>query len=258
MARTHARLFCSIWNDPVFTALSVESQRLYLLALSQPNISLCGVVPWTPKRWARFSPESKADDLEHAVVELENAGLVLLDQETEELWVKSFVRYDGILGNSKLEKGMRDALSTVLSPQITAGHVEKYGLPESQNHLGIAHPENEREPESISGFSSALTTPTSMSSSSSPLVVVVLEREVANRLRGRRGDAITNLDQWKRKVRAEILKEWGDKGLEERIAAEQERRACEACVLCDDAGRVELIQGTLSRCAHPDVEREAG
>lgn len=84
---------------------------------------------------------------------------------------------------------------------------------------------------------------------------VVLEREVEARLRRRRGDPINNPEAWKRKARAELLDEWGDEGLTQKVGEEQERLACAACALCDDFGRVELIDGVISRCAHPDVKR---
>ena len=253
MARTHARIFCSIWNDPIFTSLSAEAQRLYLLALSQPNISLCGVVPFTARRWARFSPDTKAEDLEDAVVELENAGLVLLDNDTEELWVKSFVRYDGILGNSKLVKGMEDALSTVLSPKITAAHRQKYEHPEQENQPGIAHPEQESDPETISGTSSAFTSSISTSSSSPPLppdeeesLRAEAQRRLEARVRAR--GPVLNPEGWLRTTLAGLRRDWKN-AHEAGLRSEAERRRVASCERCNGQGVWETDAGYV-RCDH--------
>jgi hypothetical protein len=257
MARTHARIFCSIWNDPIFKALTVEAQRLYLLALSQPTISLCGVVAFTGKRWATFGSNAKEEDLHDTAAELENAGLVVVDLEQQELWVRTFVKHDGVLGNRKLVKGMWDALSTVQSPKITAAFHHKYGYPENENDAGIAHPEVEDHAESSPGTSSSSSSALTTSSSSSALESVVISREVEARLRRRRGEPIGNPRRWKEACANDVRDEWGAEGLAERVAGEHDRRLRERCSSCDANGMTELIPGTMTRCAHPDLEESA-
>lgn len=75
MAR-YARVFASIWADPDFCALSSSAQRLYLLLITQPDVSHCGVLPLTERRWARLAADTDADSVRAALDELERVGFV--------------------------------------------------------------------------------------------------------------------------------------------------------------------------------------
>lgn len=120
MARSYAPLLTSIWSDDDFVALTPGAQRFYFLAMSQPNITYCGVVPFTARRWARMAAGTTTDDVDLAVEELEDAGFVVLDDDTEELWVRSFVRHNGVLGQPQLAKAMDRAFDDILSDAIRA------------------------------------------------------------------------------------------------------------------------------------------
>jgi hypothetical protein len=118
MARSYAPLMTTIWSDEDFVALDPDAQRIYLLALSQPNITYCGVVAYTPKRWARMSAGSTVADVESAVQDLVVAGFVRLDDDTEELWVRSFVRHNGVLTQPQLAKSMARSFEDILSAEL--------------------------------------------------------------------------------------------------------------------------------------------
>lgn len=120
MARSYAPIYTSIWHDPQFVALSSRAQRAYFLALSQPEINYCGVVSYTTRRWARLSGDTKPRDVERAVAELEAAGFVLLDPDTEELWVRSFVKHNGVLKQPQLRTAMRREYADIHSSRIQA------------------------------------------------------------------------------------------------------------------------------------------
>lgn len=94
MARQYAPLLTEIWNDKTFVSLSSQAQRLYLLAISQPNITWAGVVPFTARRWAKLAPDTTAKVIVNAATELAKSGLVVLDADTEELWVRSFIKHN--------------------------------------------------------------------------------------------------------------------------------------------------------------------
>ena len=55
MARKHARLLLSIWDDRDFTALDPTEQIVYLGICSSRDLSWCGVAPLLPKRLIRNS-----------------------------------------------------------------------------------------------------------------------------------------------------------------------------------------------------------
>lgn len=118
MARKEARLHVSIWRDTDFTALRASTQRVYLMLLSQPTINLLGVQSLALRRWAGSAPDTTIEDIEDAIRELEEAGMVVVDWETEEVLVRSFVRYDGVWSSPKTRGAALDRRSTILSETV--------------------------------------------------------------------------------------------------------------------------------------------
>lgn len=119
MARGHARIKTTIWKDETFTARTPEAQRVYFMLLSQPGLSFCGVIDYTGRRWAALAKGTTAKTIAKAVEELADAKFVVLDEDHEELWVRSFVRHDGVLsGGPKLLSAMWKDFAAIASPLI--------------------------------------------------------------------------------------------------------------------------------------------
>ena len=97
MARDHGRVLVQIWSDPEWIQLTEAAQRAYILALSQPDLSYAGVLATRYKRWSGFAANSSVTKIRRAVRELEDAGFVMVDDDTEEMWIRTFVKHDGIL-----------------------------------------------------------------------------------------------------------------------------------------------------------------
>lgn len=105
MARTNALVKCSIWDrESNFRALTRAGQRVYLLVLSQPLINNCGIVPYVPERWWRMAADDNRDDFDQALAELTRERYVIVDEETGELLVRTFIRHDRIEGQPNLIK----------------------------------------------------------------------------------------------------------------------------------------------------------
>ncbi|WP_143268709.1 hypothetical protein [Amycolatopsis vastitatis] len=83
-----------IWNDKDFRELSLPAKMLYLQLMSQEKLSYAGVLDLTMKRWAGPHPDLATSEVGAALDELDAARFVVLDQETEELLVRSFIRND--------------------------------------------------------------------------------------------------------------------------------------------------------------------
>lgn len=96
MARAHGRVLSSIWEDTDFIALTQEQQRLYLFLISQPNLNHAGLLPLTLRRWARKATGLTAAELQDHLAALADAQFIVLDEDTEELLIRSFVRNDGV------------------------------------------------------------------------------------------------------------------------------------------------------------------
>lgn len=115
MARQYAKVYTSIWSSD-FAALSAEAQRVYLMTISLPKLSLAGVVAYQPRRWAKFANSTTVEQVEAAVAELVTARYFLVDEDTEEVAIRSFIRHDGGYHNKFIRKGIEAAISAIESP----------------------------------------------------------------------------------------------------------------------------------------------
>lgn len=96
MPRSRATIQFAIWRDRDFRALSPTAQLAYFMLVSQRDVSQAGTMPLVPERWARGCTGLPVEHLEAALGELEEARFVYIDDDTEELLIRSLVRNDGI------------------------------------------------------------------------------------------------------------------------------------------------------------------
>ena len=96
MARAHALILTSIWEDEEFLRLHPLPQRLYLFLLSQANLSRAGLLPLTLKRWASKGAGLAVADLEEQLAVLEAARFIVMDSGSEELLIRTMLKGDGI------------------------------------------------------------------------------------------------------------------------------------------------------------------
>ena len=96
MARGHGRILTSIWEDSDFLKLDEREQRFYLFLISQPNLNHAGLLPLTLRRWSRKANGLTSADVEKRLQSLDDAQFIVMDDDTEELLIRSFVRNDGV------------------------------------------------------------------------------------------------------------------------------------------------------------------
>lgn len=120
MARDFARLRHSIWSDDTFLALKEAEQRAYMLVLSQPSMSYCGVLPYTLRRWAGLAADSSLPKLKKSLAVLEEERFIVTDEDSEELMVRSFVKHDGILASPNVCRATVKAFPKIHSPRLKA------------------------------------------------------------------------------------------------------------------------------------------
>ncbi|WP_202977681.1 hypothetical protein, partial [Streptomyces sp. E5N298] len=106
MARGHGRILTSIWDDADFLALDERHQRLYLFLISQPNLNHAGLLDLTLRRWSRKARGLTSAELEKTLHGLEDARFIVMDEDTEELLIRSFVRNDGVWKQPKVMGAM--------------------------------------------------------------------------------------------------------------------------------------------------------
>jgi hypothetical protein len=96
MARGHGRILASIWDDDDFLALDEREQRMYLFLISQPNLNHAGLLDLTLRRWSRKARGLNSAEVEKLLQALEAARFIVVDDDTEELLIRSFIRNDGV------------------------------------------------------------------------------------------------------------------------------------------------------------------
>src|SRR5690348_2370174 len=95
MARSFAAVFHRIWADPEWRALDVDAQHLYLLLISQDNLNLAGVLPLQIRKWSKCVHGWDEKVVADALDRLRADHFVVLDDDTEEVLVRTFVRNSG-------------------------------------------------------------------------------------------------------------------------------------------------------------------
>ncbi|MBM7771211.1 hypothetical protein JOD54_001415 [Actinokineospora baliensis] len=96
MARDHARIYCTIWDDEDFLSLSTLAKLVYIHLLSQKKLSYAGLLDLAAKRWARAHPDRDVVEVRAALAELAAARMILVDYDTEEVLIRTLIRNDGI------------------------------------------------------------------------------------------------------------------------------------------------------------------
>ena len=120
MAREYAKLLTRIWADHDFKRLSGNAQRLYFQIISQPDLSSVGVVTLAEKRWSMQVGDQDEATVNAALRELVDGRFVVVDQSTQEVLVRSFIRSDGAWKSPTAMKGIDGAARAVLSDCLKA------------------------------------------------------------------------------------------------------------------------------------------
>lgn len=102
MARDHHRLNTDIWGESSIRKLTRLQQQAYLLVLSQADLSRCGVLAYRPRRWAKTSADGTEKTLRRDYDSLTTTRHVVIDDDTEELFARTYVRHDHILAQPNM------------------------------------------------------------------------------------------------------------------------------------------------------------
>jgi hypothetical protein len=115
MAREHARVKLSIWEDDDFRALPSDAQHLYFVLMTSPKLDYAGVTDWRPSRIAPLVADWTVDRVEQAAQILAENLYIIIDDESEEVLLRSFVRNDELLESPNMAVAMRKAHAGIAS-----------------------------------------------------------------------------------------------------------------------------------------------
>ncbi len=124
MAREYARIRIDIADDEDFEGLSMAAQWLYTRVLiPEPTLNQAGAADWRPKRLLTKAQGLTLAQILAAAAELECRRYVLLDLDTEEILVRSYIRRDELLRNPKMAASVVKAYRAVSSRTLRAAIV---------------------------------------------------------------------------------------------------------------------------------------
>lgn len=118
MARDHARIKLAIWDDGDFLALKIAEQHTYMMLASSPGLSWCGVIDYIPSRFDHLADDMTPAKFVKAIAGLRDARFVVLDDRTQELLLRTYVRHDGVLDRVNMGKACGAAFEAVVSRRI--------------------------------------------------------------------------------------------------------------------------------------------
>jgi len=95
--REFGLILLRVWSDPEWIGLPMHGQWLYEALVSQTEINHAGVIPLTSRRWSRLCSNRDQGMIEDALKVLaeHEQRYVIIDEDTQELLVRSFIRNSG-------------------------------------------------------------------------------------------------------------------------------------------------------------------
>jgi hypothetical protein len=137
MAQDFAPLLRSIWSDEDFRALPMDAQHIYMMLFSHPDRNSAGVLSLTLRKWTRLAADLSPDRLDAALEALDATEFIVMDESTEEVLVRSFIRRASVYKHIRmLANALREA-TEVESPRILSalrrelGRLPRLALPDN-------------------------------------------------------------------------------------------------------------------------------
>jgi hypothetical protein len=119
MPRNYGKIKVEVWEPGSdYRLLSLEAQWAYQMLISQEGVSMVGSLRYTPRKWARLAANLDESQVESIVVQLEADWYVVVDRDTEELLIRSFVKHDEGWRLPNLLTGARLAFRAIESETI--------------------------------------------------------------------------------------------------------------------------------------------
>ena len=118
MARNYAQIQTSIWTNDDILDLDMTEQWLYLHLVTHGKLSYCGTMDWRPKRIPPMAHGLTLGEVTDAAEVLQAKRYIIVDEDTEEVLVRSFIRNDGLLKQKNMGGAVANAYKDVGSRQL--------------------------------------------------------------------------------------------------------------------------------------------
>lgn len=120
--KDHARINLDIWGDDDWLDLTPPAQHLYFVLWTSPQLSYCGTGEWHPGKIASKAKGWTAHAVDAAAVELCAELFLVIDADTEEFLLRSWMKHDGLWRTPNMAVSMANARAE-LSSRILRGVV---------------------------------------------------------------------------------------------------------------------------------------
>jgi hypothetical protein len=156
--RLYAKLHIRLHADENWRGLSADAQWLYSHLISHPAIINAGVLPLQIARWARGATDMTVERVSAGLHELIDRDFVIVDPDTEEVLVRTFIRDDApnpkvlhsvlehaCMVESQWLRGVLAKEIRALDRKLDSKQLEYFAaLEASVSQLPAGHPETQR------------------------------------------------------------------------------------------------------------------
>lgn len=118
MTRDYSRTNVTIIQDQDFRDLPFPAALLYKTMWDHPDLTYCGVLDWRPGRIAAIHTGLTTEYVKTFAACLEARHFIVIDEDTEEALIRSWVRWDGLMRQPRLAVSFAKAYSSVASNKI--------------------------------------------------------------------------------------------------------------------------------------------
>jgi hypothetical protein len=115
---SEGRLHDTLGQDSDWLALSHTAQWLYVALLWQPERTHAGTLTIALRRWARLSPTLNVEMVRDALLELAAARFVVVDFDTDEILIRTYIRNDGVYRQPNVFKSAARSAAAIASPLL--------------------------------------------------------------------------------------------------------------------------------------------
>lgn len=129
----------SIWRNPEWRQLSRSAQALYIQLLSQKELDCAGILPLQPNKWAKGCAEMTVNQVWEDLEELQRARFVLYDTETDEAFIRTYIRNSNVAKSPNMLRSASRAAILVGSESIRPVLAEELRSTKSPDCLKAAN-----------------------------------------------------------------------------------------------------------------------
>lgn len=113
-----ANIGTGIWSETSMRSLTRRQRDAYLLALTQPDVNRCGVLPYRLRYLAGLATDSTTDELAQDYDDLTASRHVIVDHTDELMLLRTYIKHDGLLSQPLVVVSMIRDYHNVSSPTI--------------------------------------------------------------------------------------------------------------------------------------------